>query len=227
MIIATTALNSLSSKRYDTDWQHLVHAPVTTTIGIAFNCQQQLCHRAADQRPCSTRARRTCMQHTYCPQQHTCQLAAQAQQRASTTQRLHMCMCAAVQRPGTCAAADGRSDLLLLAAQHSAAALVAERMWLAGSECCSQLRVLMLQVRSTSSARVAGAGVVPRRGCSAAAPQCAARVCGGQEVVVRMVVCGQAVAGRRVQAAGQQMAHGEVGGHCGEMLPADRGGCME
>jgi hypothetical protein len=115
----------------------------------------------------------------------------------------------------------------VLAAQHSVAALVAEATWLAGSECCNQLRVLMLQVRSASSARVAGVGLMQRSGCSAAAPQCAACVCAGQEVVVRMVVCGQAVAGRRVQAAGQQVAHGVVGGHCGEMLPADRGGCME
>lgn len=176
MIIATTVLNSLPSKRYDADWQHLTHAPVTTTIRIAFNCQQQLCHSAADQRPHGTRARCTCMQHTYYPRQHTCQLAAQAQRRASTTQRLHMCMCAAGQRSDTCAAADGRSDLLLLAAQHSAAALVAEATWLAGSECCSQLRVVMPLVRSASSARVAGGGLVQRSGCSAAAPQCAACV---------------------------------------------------
>jgi len=87
--------------------------------------------------------------------------------------------------------------------------------------------VLMLQVRSTSSARVAGAGLVQHSGCCAACPQRATCVCGGQEVVVRMAVCGQAAAGQRVQAAGQQVAHGAVGGHCGEMLPADRGGCME
>lgn len=64
----------------------------------------------------------------------------------------------------------------MLAAQHSVAALVAEATWLAGSECCNQLRVLMLQVRSASSARVAGVGLMQRSGCSAAAPQCAARV---------------------------------------------------
>jgi hypothetical protein len=85
-------------------------------------------------------------------------------------------MCAAVQRSATYAAADGRSDLLLLAVQHSAAALVAEGTWIAGSKCCSQRRVLMLQVRSAISARVAGVRLVPRSGCSAAAPQCAAHV---------------------------------------------------
>jgi hypothetical protein len=81
------------------------------------------------------------MQHIYCAQQHTRQLVAQAQRHAETTQRLHMCMCTAVQRSDTCAAAEGRSDLLLLAAHHSAAALVAHETWLAGSECCGQLLV--------------------------------------------------------------------------------------
>jgi hypothetical protein len=46
-------------------------------------------------------------------------------------------------------------------------------------------------------------------------------------VVVRLAVCGQAVAGRQVQAARQRVAPGVVGGHCGELLPADRGGCGE
>jgi hypothetical protein len=46
-------------------------------------------------------------------------------------------------------------------------------------------------------------------------------------VVVRLAVCGQPVAGWQVQAARQRVAPGVVGGHCGEMLPADRGGCEE
>ncbi len=44
---------------------------------------------------------------------------------------------------------------------------------------------------------------------------------------MRMAGCRQAAAGGRVQAARQRVAPGVVGGHCGEMLPADRGGCME
>jgi hypothetical protein len=64
----------------------------------------------------------------------------------------------------------------VLAAQHSAAALVADATGLAGSECCSQLCVLMPQVRSASSARVAGVGLMQRSGCIAVAPQCAACV---------------------------------------------------
>jgi hypothetical protein len=51
--------------------------------------------------------------------------------------------------------------MLLLAVQHSAAALVAEGTWIADSECRSQLRVLMPQVRSARSARVAGVRLVP------------------------------------------------------------------
>jgi hypothetical protein len=176
MIIATTVLNGLPRKRYDADLLHLTHAPVTMTIRIAFNCKQQLCHSIADQRQCSTRARRTCMQHIYCSHQHTRRLVAQAQLHAATTRRLHLCMCTAVQRSDACAAAEGKSDLLLLAAHHSAAALVADEMWLAGSECCGQLRMLMLQVRSTRSARVAGVRLVQRSGCSAAAAERAACV---------------------------------------------------
>jgi hypothetical protein len=128
-------------------------------------------------------ARRTYKQHTCCPQQHTRQLVAQSQRHAAnaaTTQRLHMCMCAAVQRSDTCTAAGGKSDLLLLAAQQRAAALVAEGTWLAGSDTCSQLCVLMPQVRSDSSARVAGVGLLQR--CSSTVRStCVSRPGGGGE----------------------------------------------
>jgi hypothetical protein len=145
-------------------------------IRSAFNCKQQLCHSIADQRQCNMCARYTCTQHTYWPPQRTRQLIAHAQRHAATAQRLHMCLCAAVQQSDACATAGGMSNLLLLAAHHSAAALVADETWLASSVCCSQLRVLKLQVRSTRNARVAGVGPVQRSGCSAAAPQRAACV---------------------------------------------------
>ena len=42
-----------------------------------------------------------------------------------------------------------------------------------------------------------------------------------------MVVYRAAAAGRQAEGAGQREAARVVGGHCGEMLPADRGDCKE
>jgi hypothetical protein len=136
-------------------------------------------------------------------------------------------MCAAVQRSDTCAAADGRpSDLLLLAVQHSAAALVTEWTWLAGSECCSQLCQLCVRADApgalcqqrqggrgrtgTSPVRRSGAAQRLQRCSSTVRSACVSRPGGGGEDGGVQAGCGRRAGGYRRPGSGWPLGWSEV-----------------